>query len=1342
MEDRIPPPTLDVPTNVKGIPASESFSVTWDSMQNVTGYEVSITSEGVTEYIKTDSHMIEVQKFGGKDIKNGTEFKVKVQSLNGEWRSGYSDEITVIPEPNSVPEPPDNLSLTGGHKEIKATWKDMDSTDTYNVYCREYEKGNFEKVASNIETNSYTISNLKEETRYQVYVTGVNKLGEGRPSITSDATTKSVKPVQMPKRGLINTSNGEGVLTEHIESVTLRKPGSGDKPWYMVDSTLDETEDTGFGVVDGSFGSYYRRDDWDAGASYPGNVTPTITFDEFYKMSYIAIAEVEADSAPAIGKVHVTYWDREGKEQKVYASELIKRQDAEGKWYTFVKLPSAIETNKIRIGVGRVYSSVNRITIAEICFYNYDDLEDKINGLYKDEMHVTLRDDVTIEEIEGLETRLNTIDETTQEYHPEKENLLKEIEVAKEILNNKGKFFDQIAIDTTVTSAKDGHITFKGGLNAWQPLGIVGYSGEEITIYVGSNNTKKVGESSNLQLVATQYHAESGKWHNVVQTLKIGKNTVTIPPIGTLDVEKGGSLYINYTGNNPNEVYGVRVLGGQKIPVLDLTKCEGEEAKKAAIKTYIEELEKVVPAIEEKHNTLHKDSEKTAINYNFDEKNCILGATEIVLDQMMYSVSSKQIYDQLKGSEDEKVNQLYNSLKAMDEMIDLFYAHKGLSKSAEAGAKNQYPSSRLNIRYQRMFAGAFMYAGGLHIGIEWDSIGGLANGKPIQTDANGKYQSGGYFGWGIAHEIGHIIDEGAYEVNEVTNNFYSVLAQAKDDNESVRFEYENVYDKVTSGTIGKASNVFTQLAMYWQLHLAYDKGGYNFKKYDTYKEQFDNLIFARMDTYARDVSVAPKGPDNNGIALTLAGANKDNQLMRLACAASKKNILEFFERWGLVPDEGTIEYASQFDKEERDIYYVNDEARAYELSDGAKMQKGTKVEATIEKLQGSGNQVKITLGYTNKDKNKNAMLGYEIVRSYMDNDKEVITPVAFVTADNTEYTDTVETINNRVFTYKVRAYDKYLNETDQIELTPVKISHEGNISKADWVIDTNLTSDTDVTTDGNDDMPCEKETEKGIAKVVANNDYSDEYIGKVEDNKIGEITISLGKVTSLVGFKYTAGNTEKAIKDYEIQISKDGSTWETVKTGTFTLDDQKSAKVYFNKEDDDWLYVYDTAYVKLIIKNEKEVSISELDLLGQSGDNVELVEEGIGYLEEDFVYEESSGKKIPQGSLIFTGTYKGNPAYNVVKLWDQDNELIGGYQIIMAPNPGNGALGDVSEGRWIYWIEPQDENFPDGDVAMPTTVRAELYRVDDAHSNEGERLVSDTFRVSLKADLPKIKLSK
>ena len=176
-----------------------------------------------------------------------------------------------------------------------------------------------------------------------------------------------------------------------------------------------------------------------------------------------------------------------------------------------------------------------------------------------------------------------------------------------------------------------------------------------------------------------------------------------------------------------------------------------------------------------------------------------------------------------------------------------------------------------------MFAGAFMYAGGLHIGIEWPQFKEMVNGKPVIADAEGRYQSGSLFGWGLSHEIGHEINEGAYAVAEVTNNYYPLLAQARDTNDSLRFKYEDVFKKTTSGARGKASDGAVQLAMYWQLHLAYDMGGYNFKTFDTSKEQLENLIFARMDSYVRKPSSAPGAEGNK---LKLSGTDKDNVLDR------------------------------------------------------------------------------------------------------------------------------------------------------------------------------------------------------------------------------------------------------------------------------------------------------------------------------------------------------------------------------------------------------------------------------------------------------------------------------
>ena len=74
-------------------------------------------------------------------------------------------------------------------------------------------------------------------------------------------------------------------------------------------------------------------------------------------------------------------------------------------------------------------------------------------------------------------------------------------------------------------------------------------------------------------------------------------------------------------------------------------------------------------------------------------------------------------------------------------------------------------------------------------------------------------------------------------------------------------------------------------------------------------------------------------------------------------------------------------------------------------------------------------------------------------------------------------------------------------------------------------------------------------------------------------------------------------------------------------------------------------------------------------------------------------------------------------------------------QIIMAPEPGDAMLGDVSEGSWVYWIQARRRR----NVKLPKQVRAELYRVDNALTNEGQRC-DDSLPGDVPDNLPDVEL--
>ncbi len=1361
MEERIPEPKMDIPEGLTANAGSKSISLSWDHCVNVTGYEVMIKQGDLEESYLTSGNTFQLTRFNNDDLVNYTEYTIAVQSLNGTWRSGFCAPVTATPKPSSRPDKPDNFSTTGGYKCITAQWKDMSKKDTqsYNLYYRKTDDPNaaYTKIEG-LKINRYLIENLEDNIEYELYVTGVNEIGESDPSLHEKVKTTTANAANIPKYHLINTGE-KGAHPDHITNVTH---GVADNAW-MADSPLDkDSETSAWGVVDKDPKSYYIKKNWDDGGFNGLSLGSCLTFefDEVFKIDTIAFQQVyPGDTGMCYAKAR--YWDKDGKQHDIGSISIYRKTDAENRMYYMLKLPYPVEAKKFQFGIGRYLATAEHnqtgVNIADVYFYRYDTLQDEINALYSDDLHMVLKENVGIDEINALREKVKTVDPVSQEHNPEEALLLADLQTAEDILNNKN-LDPPVAIHNTITT-NDRDRGF-GGLNAWQPAGVSAAAEEEIVVFVG-HNSKRTGESTNLQLIATQYHAESSPMSKKVADLKIGKNTITIPKIwNKSQFESGGALYIQYTGNNTNDRYAVRISGGTRVPELDLYKVTDGAEKQKRAEEYITALDAYVNDMKATHEKVHAASKNGNINLAYDEANCILGATDILLDNMLLSIPAQQVLKGLEGSNttEAKAKQLVSSMDAMEEMMHLFYQHKGLNNNATvknqdnkdvASETDYYPKRHLNIRYQRMFSGAFMYASGDHIGIEYPETAGLMKAVPVQSE-DGKYKSGGYFGWGIAHEIGHCINQGVYAVAEVTNNYFSVLAQAKETNESVRFSYENVYDKVTSGTKGSASNVFTQLGMYWQLHLAYDDG-YNYKTYDDYQEQLDNLFFARVDTYARTPSRAPQA-EANGVKLELTNSDKDQDLMRLCCAAAEKNILEFFERWGKTPDEGTIAYASQFEKENRAIYYVNDEARAYRVThktEGSQLNADGTTEAvgasTGAKVSAANsNQVVLTLS---ADKiPADSVLGYEIVRSTISGGQVEKEPVGFTT-ENT-FTDTVTTLNHRVVTYEVTVVDKFLHRSAVKVLDPIKIEHDGSMDKTHFSISYSdiLPMNQVEAGQGTDEDPCEPKPADPAAYAL---DNKPETAFEALVVSYSEIVLEFNKPLVVSGLKYTAGSG-KTITDYIISVRNEDGEWTEAAKGSF----DGSGIAYFANADGKYVSTYRTTAVKLAIPGQTgdTVSIAELDVVGPTGDNVDFRKAGdtgttvIGKLSADFKYGQNAADVIPKDSIVFTGSYKGSPAYNVVLLYDQNGKIVGGAdekgnlkaaQVILAEVPDTGKIEDVSDGTWIYWIEPKDQAGLNG----VEKVRAELYRVNDALTNEGQRLVSDSLFETMPKNLPDITFS-
>ncbi len=1355
MENRIPAPEMDIPQGLSAKAGDKRLTLSWNPSTNVTAYELEITgpakngSDNEVMTLRTTATQIQISSINNKKLINNREYTIKIQSLNGSWKSGWSDPITAVPKVSGKPEKPDNVEAVGGYRSIEVSWKNMDDTDSYTVLYQPADGSEpYKQAVTKLERNRYKIEGLTDNTEYRVVVYGTNDLGDGPQSTPALATTRSLVDAWMPSYRLINTPNGKGQLTAHIKNAQKLR-GSSAK---MMGSTLDkEDSDTALGVLDSDQSSYYYVADWDDGVHYGngGSEVKTdrgirVTFDQEFEFGAIAFAEPENG---AINQVRVNYLDKSSGEMKPIKNiRLSVKMDKNNRRHFYAAFDEKIVTDQLQLCTAT--GNTNSIKIAELRFYGYDSLYSDIMNLYEDVYHTELKPEVDEAKINELQTRLNTPEQASGECHPEQEILQREIDTARKILGsqNLNRVIDvKPSLSATAKGRSDSKLGFTG-LNDWQPLGVTVGAGESFTVYVGHPN-KRVGDRTDLKIVFTQYNAESGKFMQETNYLKIGENVMTAPAIVSKDFERGGSVYIRYTGSNQNDQYGVRVDGGTKIPMLDLYQVTDEAERLKRTKEYVEELEAYVANLSAQHDLLHQGSENANINKPYKEEECILGATELLTDRMLFSVSAKRMLAGLGGgSADDKARKLNDSMQAMDDMMVLFYQHKGLTDGA-SNAIDQTPSQHLNIRYMRMFAGAFMYASGNHIGIGWGSVPGMAGGVPVKADAKGKYQSGNLFGWGIGHEIGHDINQGSYVIAEVTNNYFAQLANYK--NGPARFTYDKVYDKVTSNTVGRDENLFTQLAMFWQLRLAYDNY-YPYKTFDTEREVFDNLFFARVDTFSRTPSRATEGlADPKPLKLT---GDAEQNFIRLSSAAAQKDLSEFFTRWGWIPTEETKAFIGQWPKETRAIFYGNDAVQSYRIENpnGATFENKIVLHASeVTLTQGNDangleqNQVKLDIRPSSAD---SMLFGYEISRTTISGGAEHTEAVGFVPASSdgsASFTDTVTTINNRTFTYQITPIDQYLVRANSAQMKQIKIAHDGSHDKSGWTLSTNMVSDQDTAENHDDENP-----DSGMDQNAGNGGKKS-AIGLAADNRLdttyngtaaggdAQIEVQFNRPLNVTGFKLSTAQSGLTV---EAELLENGK-WTAV---SLSASNAGNNEVVYFTNDEGWIRTGNSTALRLTFKGAQSVSLSELSVLGPTGDNVEHMRDGIGILKADYVYDKelysTSGQKdgfIPKDSVVFMGTYKGNPAYNAVILYDENGKIVGANgtseQIILAPVPDKGDLGTTSDGRWVYWIAK--------DAPRPKRVRAELYRVDDALTNKGQRHVSDTEWAEVPGTLPELTIA-
>ena len=1272
-------------TGLRAEAGDGSVALKWRELPNVTGYRVSYWLEGAQGSPLT----MEVDRPSATvtGLENLKKYFFQVTPVAQGWEGSPCGPVEAVPQPAQKPDAPDMVSITELDGALGVSWKASKSATYYEVYYKEKDAaGDYRQAGGMIKATGTTITGLTNGVTYSVYVIAGNDIGSSQPSRISEGTPKAVDydaPQGLPKEGLVDRSK--------IKEIRLAAPKN-----YAANQYTEAAPFTPENMIDGDY-----RTHWTA-ANWHGNEHVITTFTEPVDLQAVLwVPRLDGNYPKWLRAYSIQVW-YEGEDLTKNGHLIVPDPQRGGvdnntdtgnnggyvqTWPNipnrsaiptsrFAVLPLGVEKKVVQISVAVEQADYNLVSCSEIKFMEYDPahcLPEEIAALFANDLRTALKPGVDAGKIDGLKARL---DSDEKYYYLDIATLTDELALAKELLagSTSGSLLEGVQ---SRSGEADGQKYSQGG-SVLQPLGAAGLANGEFTVYA-----QGIPQGGVLTLYASQFNAEASAWLSSMGTVENGRNTLKAPKIGSQNTQRGGSLYFTYSGPNPEQVK-LHVRRALKIPVLELSGWYGmtEPARRGAISDYLTALDAFV--------------QKTGVN-DSNKTTSALNVTEISTPTMLLSLPALAVKNSTTATGDARVQALYDSVLAWEDLMHICKTTQGIDNTYQSNDMQ----TRQNIRCMQMFSGAFMYAAGSHIGIGYGSCAGMAGGKPVSATGAGKANN--LFGWGIAHEIGHNMDKLGRA--EITNNIYSLMAQTYDGQANTlpsRLElsgkYPAIFQKTAEGYPGESNNVFVQLGMYWQLHLAYDSAE------------------KPLDFYNRLFKAWKAGAYTQG----LSGLSYDEKFALTASGTANANLTEFFTRWGMKLSDPVKAKLAAYPAEPRALWYLSDQSRRERLNGTGAGSVNQLVGARLK--EGTVNQVEIHTA-TREAKN---IQGYEILRDGK--------PIAFVTPDNVKngllYTDEIGSGNHLAFTYSVKTYDLLGNLIDTASAGQVRVAYDKTVPADQY--DLTVTGTTAVFT-------LKEETPVSGVKLVNTKPQSGGFTVTVVDKE--------GKETLARSGDYGDSQSADDPQSYVTYLNRPGAD---SASGTIWTYDAKTVTITglpagISPEN-----------IQLISYAGDDVGFwqDEGGFAGTltadydcGGGNV--LKAGtlviVGTYRGDPYYSSIRLK----GRFTSTKTTVDENGQETVEATEEVRDMDGDLYLFSYV-PEDKKVSDISDGLFLFVpnvqreAELQEATHCDGVNLLPSEIMAELYRLDDPNAPEtsGRLLTASTLWVNSPGgqDLPQIEL--
>ncbi|MBO0440778.1 M60 family metallopeptidase [Candidatus Enterococcus ikei] len=393
----------------------------------------------------------------------------------------------------------------------------------------------------------------------------------------------------------------------------------------------------------------------------------------------------------------------------------------------------------------------------------------------------------------------------------------------------------ELAQTESITDYKQTQLDNRFGPSDNQSSGIYKKESDVITIYVDENTDQLSLPTYTISPVAL---TDSREGHSERTPLKKGENIISTRDEGVIHLQ-------NTTEPTPQNKLTVTVEGGLKLPRFIFGKTTEADWQK-----------------ELKQNPL-------APGYELIGKKTLITGSRVTLPQVKDPKTIVETYD--------RIIDIHDKSSGLDNSSTLHRKSRGLIQHMRETQEPQY----------------YMYATYNHTAYsQSEGMGYLLSPSPDNH-------------WGPMHEFGHTYQSLRMtwsNMTEVTVNIYSMRSNKALGNRS-RLEKDHVYEKVSTyfnqaNKNYETEDLFTRLAMFWQLELAFGDDFYP-KLHKLYREE------------AKDI----KNNDLEKIQYFITSTSK----------IANKNLLPYFEMWGLTISPETKQVLEKYPKLTHKIWEHRDE---------------------------------------------------------------------------------------------------------------------------------------------------------------------------------------------------------------------------------------------------------------------------------------------------------------------------------------------------------------------------------------------------------------------------------